>query len=370
MLHKERIRFFFKQETVFCVSGLAALLSAIFVHPQKSYFAYIDVEVLALLFCLMVVVAAIKDSGAFEVLSKELLKRAKTLRAIAVILVLLSFLLSMLVTNDVALITIVPFTILTLDRAGSGKLVFVIVLETIAANMGSMLTPVGNPQNLYLYSTYGLDVWEFMKITFPVALASFVIIMLTTMMMPNQKIEVSFSDTGVIKQKNLFYLYAGLFGVTLATVMNLVDYRICFLLVLAITVTVKRSLLLEVDYYLLMTFVFFFIFVGNLASLEIIRNFIGATISGREMYSGILVSQLISNVPAAVMLSAFTDNYRDLILGVDIGGLGTLTASLASLISYKIYSRKIDAKKKEYIATFSAMNFGMLALLMATTMFI
>lgn len=370
MLSMERIGWFFKKETVFCVSGLAALLSAIFVHPTVSYKEFVDFEVLALLFCLMVVVAAIRDSGAFEVLSRELLKRGRTLRSISMILIVLSFFMSMLVTNDVALITIVPFTVLTLDHLDRRKLAVVIVMETIAANMGSMLTPVGNPQNLYLYSFYSLDAWEFLQITFPITLASFVIIILVAVLIPQQKMNVSFGNTATIQQKGLFYLYLGLFGVALASVIGIIDYRICLLLIVSVTLVAKRSLLREVDYYLLMTFVFFFIFVGNLGEYRVVHDFIAATIDGRELLSRILVSQVISNVPAAVMLSAFTDNYRDLILGVDIGGLGTLTASLASLISYKIYSREKDAKPKEYIATFSAMNFGMLALLVATTLVI
>lgn len=368
MLSRKRIEGFFKKETVFCVSGLAALLSAIFVHPTDAYSGYVDFEVLALLFCLMVVVSAIKDSGAFEVLSRELLNRGKTLRSISMTLVALSFFMSMLVTNDVALITLVPFTVMTLDHLDRRRLAVVIVMETIAANMGSMLTPVGNPQNLYLYSYYSLDVWEFMQITFPITLASFVIVILAAAAMPKQKLDVSFGDIATIKQKGLFYLYLGLFIVALASVVDIVDYRICLLLILSVTAAVKRSLLREVDYYLLMTFVFFFIFVGNLGEIGTISKFIAATIEGKELFSGILLSQVISNVPAAVMLSAFTENYRDLILGVDIGGLGTLTASLASLISYKIYSREKDAKPKEYIATFSVMNFGMLALLVATTL--
>lgn len=359
-----RIRSFFRNETVLAVSAAAACLSAVFVPPSSKYIGYIDFKVLALLFSLMAVVAGLRKIGTFEVLAHELLKKSSSVKGVSLVLVLVSFFLAMFVTNDVALITMVPFTIAVLDFISEKRLIFVIVMETAAANMGSMLTPIGNPQNLYLFSYYGLSAGRFMALTLPICMISLILIMALTLTVKGQRINIVFDVDANITSSKAFASYAVLFLLCLLTVLNLADYRFTLAVVVVVIFTTDRSLFKEIDYCLLLTFVAFFIFVGNVGQLESVSDIMYDLLDGRELYASALISQVISNVPAAVMLSGFTEDYKALILGTDIGGLGTLIASLASLISFKIYSKRREADKKLYLITFTVINAALLVLLL------
>lgn len=348
---------FFKKETVLCVAGLAALITVFFVPPSAEYIGYIDFRVLALLFCLMAVVAGLGKAGLFEMLSAKLTSGLKTSRSLCVILVLLCFFSSMAITNDVALITFVPFAILSLNAAGLKKLLIpVITLQTVAANLGSMLTPVGNPQNLYLYSRYGFTAGEFFSLTLPVTGASLLLILLGCLLIPSEKLaERGGTEVPKLETKELIK-YSGLFVLCLATVFRLIEWPFMLAIVVLYLFLQDRPLFRKVDYSLLMTFVFFFIFVGNMGAMEPVRAFIGPLIEGREVLSSVLLSQVISNVPAAALLSAFTEDGAALLLGTNIGGLGTLVASLASLISYRIYCGSEGANGGKYLGFFTAVN--------------
>lgn len=352
-----------KKETVFVISGLAAMLSAFFVPPSLSYKGYIDFKVIALLFSLMVVVAGLQKIGTFEILSQALLKKARCVRIVSLILVTLCFFIAMMVTNDVALLTMVPFTLAALDFLSEKRLIFIVVMETVAANLGSMLTPVGNPQNLYLFSYFHLTAVEFLKITFPITLLSFILVVIMTSVVRGQKLNIVFDVETMVESKFKLCSYIGLFFICIASVVGILDYRLMFIIVLLSIIVLDWKLLKEVDYFLLITFIFFFIFVGNAGKMDIISQEISQMIQGKVFFSAIMLSQFISNVPAAVMLSSFTDNYRDLILGTDVGGLGTLIASLASLISFKIYSQRKSADKGRYLIVFTAINFLYLIIL-------
>lgn len=360
---KEKMINLLKTETVFVISGLAAMLSALFVPPSLEYKEYIDFKVIALLFALMTVVAGLRRIGTFEVLSQKLLKRGSSVRVVSLILVILCFFIAMLVTNDVALLTMVPFTMAVLDFLSEKRIIFIIVMETIAANLGSMFTPVGNPQNLYLFSYFDLTTIEFVKITFPITLISFVLIVIMTLVVRGQKLNIVFDVEADIESKTKIISYIVLFLICISTVVGILDYRIMLAIVFAGVLILDRGLLKEVDYFLLITFVFFFIFVGNVGQIEMISREISQIIQGNEFFAAIALSQIISNVPAAVMLSSFTENNKDLILGTDIGGLGTLIASLASLISFKIYSQRKNSDKKRYLVIFTAINLLFLVIL-------
>ena len=362
----QKFKSFMKTETVLMISGAAAILSMLLVPPDTGYFSYIDFRVLGLLFCLMAVVAGFQKTGVFVLLSEKILMRVANTRSISCVLILLSFFSSMLVTNDVALITFVPFAILVLTMTGQTKhLIRVIVLQTVAANLGSMLTPIGNPQNLYLYSNYNIPIGEFLEITAPYTLMSLLLLCILVFFLPKEHISFTLTEKEKADRHNpsAIAFYSLLFLVCLACVVRLVDYRITLMIILCSILIFDRKVLRQVDYSLLLTFVCFFIFVGNLGRVTAISSFLSSLLSGKELLLSLLTSQIISNVPSAVLLSEFTQNYKALLLGTDLGGLGTLVASLASLISYKFYSRTEGAKTGRYLAVFTFYNIAFLLLL-------
>ncbi len=355
-----------KNETVLFISLTAAILTMFFVPPTAAYISYLNLRVLALLFCLMAVVAGFQKTGLFLLMADKLFQRATTVRSLSFILILLCFFSSMWITNDVALITFVPFAIMVLTIAKQRNYIIrIIVLQTIAANLGSMLTPIGNPQNLYLYMKYDISIINFLKITFPYTAVSFVLLFICILLIkkePLASVMTSKSEADALKT-SLIILYGLLFIISLACVLRLLDYRITFILVLSVIFLFDRSILKRIDYCLLLTFICFFIFVGNIGQIEVIKDFLAELITGRELFVAILSSQIISNVPAAALLSAFTSQYKAILLGTDIGGLGTLIASLASLISYKFYCRTEDAKPGRYLLLFTGYNLAFLFVL-------
>ena len=357
---------FIKKEAVLCIALGAALISMIFVPPNENYLGYVDWSTLGLLFCLMAAVQGFGSAGVFRKLSGALTRHFHSTRSLGTALSLMCFFLSMAVTNDVALITLVPLTI-TLFRGRPEVIIRVTVLETAAANLGSMVTPMGNPQNLYIYSHYEMSLGEFFSATLPPAAVSLVMIAASALLIPSQPLEPE--KTGCASAGRSGKLRLILFGAaaaaSLCTVVRLLDWRITLAVTLVCVLVADRRVLARVDYSLLLTFVCFFVFVGNISAIPAVRELIGGVVSGRELAVGVALSQVISNVPCAVMLSGFTENGRQLMLGVDIGGLGTLIASLASLISFKLYCASDSAKKGRYFAEFTIYNFAALAVLLA-----
>ena len=361
---------FIRREAVLCCSAVLALVSMCWAPPSTVYFTYIDWRVLALLFCLMLVVAGWRTLGLFQVLGAVLIRYAHSLRGLSLVFVGLCFFSSMMITNDVALLTFVPFTIAVLSEVGlTGRLIHVVVLETIAANLGSMMTPIGNPQNLFLFSQSGWTAGHFLLWMLPLTFVSLLAIGILLWLQPN----LSFPPTSMeaepersldtVVRSWRFWLYLGLFLLCLANVLHFIGYGLVFLLVTVCTVLVDRKLLCQVDYCLLLTFICFFLFIGNVQELHGVRTLLSDLISGRELWMGVAVSQVISNVPAAMLLSGFTTDYADLLWGVNIGGLGTLIASMASLISYKAYMLTKEAAAGRYLLVFSAYNGVLLVLL-------
>jgi len=359
---------FAKREPILLISALAALASCFFVPPDGAYLGYVDFRTLALLYALMLVVAGLRDAGAFACLAHASCRRAKSTRAMGVLLVALSFFSSMLITNDVALLTFVPFAVVLLGMTGRrSDLIHIVVLQTVAANLGSMLTPVGNPQNLYLYSRYELSAGDFFRITAPVWALSLALVLALCLLLPNEKLEVFFGEEPELDKKKL-WVYLALFAVCLLTVFRILPWQAMLALVVAALLAFDRKLLLRADFMLLLTFVAFFVFSGNLARLPAVAELLRRALDGREYLTALLASQVVSNVPAALLLSGFTDNARALLLGVDVGGLGTPIASLASLISLKLYSRTTDAHTGKYLAEFTLVNVVLLLALSAAAL--
>ena len=374
-----KVKDFFKKETVCCIAFLLAVVSMFFIPPSVNYFSYIDFRVLALLFSLMAVVRGFSSIGVFTRLGTMLLTHVHSLRMLSALFIFLCFFFSMLITNDVALITFVPFTILVLSMAEQKKfLIPVIVLETIAANLGSMLTPLGNPQNLYLYTISGLSIGAFVRIMLPYSFVSAILLLIFILFLPKDTVStataantanstntVTASNTSnviceaVKARKNpriLFTAYLILFLLCLLTVLHILPYQIMFLLVLTGFLLLDYRVLKDVDYFLLLTFLCFFIFIGNMKQISLVHELISKLLVHHEVLMGIGASQIISNVPAAILLSGFTDDYSALLIGVNLGGLGTLMASLASLISFKFYTNSNGNDTRRFLGIFTLYN--------------
>ena len=364
------IRSFIRREPVLLIAALAAAVSCFFVPPDQAYLGYLDLRTLALLYCLMTVVAGLRQAGLFSRLAHRLCLGAGNLRAIGILLVLLCFFSSMLITNDVALLTFVPFAVVVLGMAGQSKaLIRVVVLQTVAANLGSMLTPVGNPQNLYLYSYYDMSMGSFLSLTLPIWALSLGLILLACLLLPREKLQLFLGEEPILHTKEV-WVYAMLFLVCLGAVLRVLSWPEMLGTVVLMLLFFDRKILLKADFMLLLTFVAFFIFAGNLARMEAVDRLLRSLLEGREYWTSLLASQVISNVPAALLLSGFTDKAGALLLGVDVGGLGTPIASLASLIAMKLYSHSEHASTGKFLLEFTVVNLVLLVLLSLAALWI
>lgn len=356
---------FVKREPVLCAAFLAALVSAFFVPPDAAYLSYLDFRTLALLYCLMVVVAGMRSAGAFSLLAHALCGRVRNVRALGITLALLCFLSAMLITNDVALLTFVPFAVVVLGMAHEERsLIWVVIVQTVAANLGSVLTPVGNPQNLFLYSFYDFSMRAFLSVTLPLWLLSLALVLLLCLRLPKAPFSAVLGKRPSLSL-SAFLVYSALLALCLLVVFRVLSWPVMLAVLVAVVLVFDRPRLKSADFMLLLSFVCFFVFAGNLARISSVASLLRSLLAGHELLSAALTSQLISNVPAALLLSGFTENSGALLLGVNIGGLGTPVASLASLISLKLYSHAGQACVSRYLRLFLLVNFSLLALLLA-----
>lgn len=381
---RERLKEFWKKETVFCISFLLAAASLLAVPVDRGYLAYPDYRTLALLFCLMMVVAGFQSLGIFTLLGKLLLRKAGSSRGISILLVLLCFFCSMIITNDVTLITFVPFTLLVFRMVHREERVLkIVVLETIAANLGSMATPIGNPQNIYLYSVSGMGMKAFLLAVLPYAGISLVLLLVALFVEKDEPLAGAAdgledkssgsqdkspgSQDGIAMRRMLTGAvpYLLLLLLSLLVVFRILPYGVALIATAVVVFVVNRRLYRSLDWFLLLTFLCFFIFIGNMKRIPEVSDFLMTVLEGRELWLGILVSQVISNVPAAILLSGFTDHFAPLLTGVNLGGLGTLIASLASLISFRFYAREYPDQKGKFLGVFTLWNVGFLLILMA-----
>ena len=342
---------FLKKECVLVIAVTLAILSSFISIPKMSY---IDFKVLILLFNLMVVVAAFKELKVLDSIAIGLLKKCNTYTSISLALVFITFISSMIVTNDVALITFVPLSIVIARKANINVLK-IVIFQTLAANLGSSFTPMGNPQNLFIYSFYNLSPIDFFKITLPIVILA--VLFLVLLVCKDKKINLSLDLEDVkIDNKRDVYLFGGLFLIILLSVFHVIDYKVTFLITIVMVLILNKKLFSQVDYSLLITFIGFFIFVGNISTMDLVKNFMEGILGSPQstFLSSILSSQVISNVPATMLLSGFTNHFKELLLGVNIGGMGTLIASLASVISYKIYTSEF--KNENYMKYFTFYN--------------
>ena len=356
----QNVKKFLKSEIVLVLSFILAVASCFIVVPNKGYIDYIDFKTLVLLFSLMAATAGLNSLCVFNFLAEKLLKFVKRFSSLSVVLCLLCFFSSMLITNDVALITFVPFTLIMLNLIGKkDKAIILITLETVAANLGSMATPIGNPQNLYLFSKYEMSMGDFFSAILPYALLSLVLLVVSALFTGKEKITLESKKTEFDFNIKIV-VYSVLFVVALLSVFRVIHFLILLGITIVCLVIFDRKIFAKIDYSLLLTFVFLFVFIGNLGNIPAVSDFLKSIVSGREIAVGVISSQVFSNVPAAILLSNFTENVKDLLIGVNLGGLGTLIASMASLISFKLVAKEgINVKK--YIIVFSLVNIAFLA---------
>lgn len=355
---------FLKGETVLCAAVVLAVISAFLVPPSWDYVGYIDWDTLALLFSLMAVMKGFQQAGVFVSLGSRLLGRVNTTRTMLLVLVFLPFALSMVMTNDVSLITFVPFGMVVLKMAGQESLMIpMVVLQTVAANLGSMLTPMGNPQNLYLYAQSGMGFFQFCQLMLPYVLLSGICLAAMILFRRSQPVQVASLEHKVQNPKEVIWCCVG-FVLCLLRLFNLIPPLAIAAVTAVFLLIFNRPLLAKVDYSLLLTFIAFFVFIGNVGAMEEFQSFLTSVLSGYEEIVSVLASQIISNVPAALLLSGFSQQWSGLIVGCNLGGLGTLIASMASLISYKQVAREYPEKKGKYFLWFTLCNVGMLAILL------
>lgn len=357
------IRTFIKKEPVTSVSAVLALVSVFLVPPDSEYIGYIHWSTLSVLLSLMLITSGLKSLGVFKAIGRRMLHYATTPRSIVLILVGLCFLLAPFITNDVALITFVPFAIFILEMAGLKQYIApTLALQTVAAHMGSMISPVGNPHNLYLYGLSGLSTPDFIKHMSPYFLVAGVMLFLAVLVITRKSRKLSFMKTHLVNahvrksDRGTVVLYGVLFILCIMAVMKIFSYYLVLAIVVAAIFFLDRSNFRNPDYCLLFTFAFLFIFVGNIGRIELIQDFLGRIVEGSEVITSVLASQVISNVPASILLPNFSDKYMLICIGTDIGGLGTLIASMANLISFKQYSRLEYAKIGRYIVTFTIIS--------------
>ena len=353
-----------KKNTVAAIALFAAIISAILVPPDRAYLDYFDVKTLCCLFGTLAVVCALKNIHFFSILAGRIIRWTGDARWAALTLVYITFIGSMLIANDMALITFLPLGYYVFSTAGRREEVAtVFILQNIAANLGGMLTPFGNPQNLYLYAHFEIPTGEFMSImAAPFALAV-ILISLCCLLVPRHSLRVSVSKEADVLPAKRTGIYLALFAMTIMMVFRLLPPLLVLAVVTIALGVMDRKALKMVDYGLLMTFVFFFVFAGNMGRLPAVRAFFSGLLERNALLTSVFSCQVISNVPSAILLSQFTDNYASLLTGVNIGGAGTLIASLASLITFREYTSHYPGTAGRYILRFSALNFSFLAVM-------
>lgn len=360
---KSKLRDFIKKNAVMCIALIAAVITSIIIPVDKEYLNYFDYKTLTCLFCVLSVVCALKNINFFYVLARKVVRLFKTARNSILALVYITFIGSMLIANDMALLTFLPLGYFVLSSTGKQKyMAFTFIMQNIAANLGGMLTPFGNPQNLYLYTKYNIPNLEFMKImVVPFSLSVILITLCCIVFIKSEPLSLSDEKISLPPQKTVLYLI--LFAFSIIIVLRGIPYWIGLIVIPLVLIFADRKALQMVDYGLLFTFVFFFIFAGNMARIDIVRDVFSSLLEKNTLLFSVASCQCISNVPSAILLSQFTDNYQDLLVGVNIGGVGTLIASLASLITFREYVKHNPKKVGYYIVMFSLFNFAFLFIL-------
>lgn len=366
---KSEIKSFMSAHAIVLVAWVCALVSVVVVPPDERYLSYIDMTTMGCLFCLLAAVRTLRNGGAFEVAGTQIVRLFSNTRACVTSLVALCFFGSMVITNDAALLTFLPLAYLVLSATGElSLLIKTFTLQTIAANLGGMIVPFGNPQNLYLYTYYAIPTDDFVFTMVPPFAVSLVLITICCWMTPKRPLVLKGSGTTVNNRR----LGVGLlvFALALAGILRWLPWVLSATVIVLVLLCFDRNALKRLDWGLLLTFVAFFIFAGNVARMPQVSSIIQMCMSWSEFGTAVGVSQIMSNVPAAIVLSQFTTAWQPLLLGVNIGGVGTPLGSLASLITINEYTRLRPAEVGSFMVKFLIYNVAFLGLLVAFCKFL
>ena len=369
-IHWSDVLRFLKKNAVLCVAILAAALTALIVPPDKEYLRYFDWKTLTCLFCVLAVVCALKNISFFTVLAEKIVALFKNARASVLALTYVTFLGSMLIANDMALLTFLPLGYFVLSSTGKTKyMAFTFIMQNIAANLGGMLTPFGNPQNLYLYTKFNIPTGEFVLTMLPPFLISVALITASCFLFVKKE-PLQIESKKITLPKVRTAIYAVLFALSIVIVFRVIPFWIGLIVIPLALLFLDRKALKDVDYGLLLTFVAFFIFAGNMSRIPFVQKVFEKLLAKNTLLVTICSCQIISNVPSAILLSQFTGNYTQLLLGVNIGGVGTLISSLASLITFREFTSRYPENTAHYILQFTAFNFAFLLILTGAQMLI
>ncbi len=346
-----------RSELVLVISCIASLGTFFFVPPSFETARHIDWKVLACLFCLMTAIGGAKNAGVFSVAASRLARLSGSTRSLSALLVFVTFFSSMAITNDVALITFVPLTLVVLSKNPKPMTrIITVTLQTIAANIGSALTPIGNPQNLYVFSRYDMSLSSFLGETAGIVILGGVLLVVAISAVGKGPVGYRVPVDTAPVDVHRAAIFGLLFLVSVSAVFGLVPYQPVVALAAISVLAADRRLARMLDYGLLLTFVCFFVCIGNLGEIPRIASFLTAAAERNALATGIIASQLISNVPAAILLSGYVPDPGELVRSVSIGGLGTLIASLASVISFKFFARERPDETFKYLTVFTALN--------------
>ena len=366
----EAIKKFASKNAVLMIAATLAIISCFIVPPDAKYAGYFDLKTLTCLFCTLAVICALKNIRFFTITARKIVTLAGNTRSLSLALVYITFIGSMFLANDMALLTFLPLGYISLSATGKEKYMApIFIFQNVAANLGGMLTPFGNPQNLYIYTKFNIPTMDFMGVMLLPFVLSIVLFTLCCFFIPKESLTLT--DNGeekIAPAKTVFYLI--LFALTILTVFRIIPYYICLPIIFFAVLFTDRRALGKVDYPLLLTFVCFFLLAGNVARIEAVSSFFSFLLEKNALLTSVLSCQVISNVPSAILLSEFTQNWRELLVGVNIGGVGTLISSLASLITFREYTSHVKGKTLKYIGLFSALNFGFLIILTTVMLFV
>lgn len=355
---------FIRKNVVLCAALAAAFVTSLIVPPDKTYLGYFDWKTLTCLFCVLAVVCAFKNIRFFFFLAQKIVRLFKNVRAAVLALTYVTFIGSMLIANDMALLTFLPLGYLVLSSTGKTKyMAFTFIMQNIAANLGGMLTPFGNPQNLYLYTKFQIPTGEFIATMLPPFLISVALITICCLVFVKKE-SLSIEEEKIVLPVGKTVVYSLLFILSIVIVFRVIPFWTGLIVIPVFLLFMDRNALKSVDYCLLLTFVAFFVFAGNMARISAVRELLEGLMQKNALLVSALSCQAISNVPSAILLSQFTNEYQALLLGVNIGGVGTLISSLASLITFREYAKHDHNGVKKYILLFSAFNFAFLLILL------
>lgn len=355
---------FCKKNAMLLIAVTLALLTMFVIPPDHAYAEYFDWKTLSCLFATLAVVCALKSIRFFTYLARKIVTLAGNTRMAILALMGITFIGSMFMANDMALLTFLPLGYDVLSTTKQEKYIpFTFIMQNISANLGGMLTPFGNPQNLFLYEKFHISSSTFVSImAIPFAVA-ILLIFVCCMTIKKEKLVIAEKIT-IPLPKGRAALYLVLFACAILMVMRVLPWWIVLIGITAVLLIAAPQALAKVDFGLLGTFFAFFIFAGNLARVEPVRELLSQLLAVNPLWVSAISCQLISNVPSAILLSQFTEAYPALLMGVNIGGTGTLIASLASLITFREYASHYPKKIGAYVKLFSLLNFGFLAVLL------